>query len=92
MKSLSGASLYGRPLASLTNIRLGWKGLPETNTLAYCENPLITAVKSFIVQVAAYVEVFFNNLSLTLTANKLECLFMPYKQYQILTGKARSTH
>jgi hypothetical protein len=22
-----------------TNIRLGWKGLPETNTLAYCENP-----------------------------------------------------
>jgi hypothetical protein len=21
-----------------TNIRLGWKGLPETNTLAYYEN------------------------------------------------------
>jgi hypothetical protein len=31
------------------NIRLGWRGLPGTNTLAYCENPLITAVKSFIV-------------------------------------------
>jgi hypothetical protein len=26
---------------------LGWKGLPETNTLAYYKNPLITAVKSF---------------------------------------------
>jgi len=27
-------------------IRLGWKGLPETNTLAYYENPEITAVNS----------------------------------------------
>ncbi len=27
---------------------LGWKGLPCTNTLAYYENPKITAVKSFI--------------------------------------------
>ncbi len=25
--------------AGATNIRLGWKGLPETNTLAYYENP-----------------------------------------------------
>jgi hypothetical protein len=31
------------------NIRLCWKGLPETNTLAYYENSLITAVKSLIV-------------------------------------------
>ncbi len=30
----SGASLL---LASHTNIRLGWKGLPRTNTLAYYE-------------------------------------------------------
>ena len=36
--------------ASSTNIRLGWKGLPETNILAYYENPYNTAVKSFIVQ------------------------------------------
>ncbi len=28
-----------RPLALPANIRLGWKGLPETNTLAYYENP-----------------------------------------------------
>jgi hypothetical protein len=37
-------------LASPTIIRLGWKGLPGTNTLAYYENPQITAVKKFIVQ------------------------------------------
>jgi hypothetical protein len=29
-------------------IRLGWKGLPGTNTLAYYENSLITDRKSFI--------------------------------------------
>jgi hypothetical protein len=50
VKDLSGAPLYGRFLASPTNIRLGWKGLPWTNTLAYYENLLITTVKSFIVQ------------------------------------------
>jgi len=33
-----------------TNIRLGWKGLSRTSTLAFYENPLITAVKSFIFQ------------------------------------------
>jgi hypothetical protein len=31
-----------------TNIRLGWKGLSGSNTLAYYENLLITTVKSFI--------------------------------------------
>jgi hypothetical protein len=40
----------GQAPALPVNIRLGWKGLPETNTLAYYENPLITAAKSFIVQ------------------------------------------
>ncbi len=29
-------------------MKLSWKGLPGTNTLAYYENPKITAVKSFI--------------------------------------------
>jgi len=29
---------------------MGWKGLPGTNTLAYYENPEITAVKSSIEQ------------------------------------------
>jgi hypothetical protein len=40
-------------LASSTNIRLDWKGLPGTITLAYCENPQITDVKSFIKQALA---------------------------------------
>ncbi len=31
-------------------IRLGWKALPETNTLPYYKNLQIMAVKSFIVQ------------------------------------------
>jgi hypothetical protein len=38
-----------RILALSTNIRLGWRGLPGTNTLAYYDNPQITAVKSFTV-------------------------------------------
>jgi hypothetical protein len=29
-------------------IRLGWKGLPATTTLAYYESPYTTAVKSFV--------------------------------------------
>jgi hypothetical protein len=32
---LSGAQLKARLLASLTNIRLGWKGLLGTNALTY---------------------------------------------------------
>jgi hypothetical protein len=36
---LSRAPLLGRLLASSTNMRQGWKGLPRTNTLAYYENP-----------------------------------------------------
>jgi hypothetical protein len=49
MEPLSGTPLYGRLLASPTNIRLGWKSLPGTNTLAYYENLYITAIKSSIV-------------------------------------------
>jgi hypothetical protein len=46
VKPLSGSPLYGRLLASPTNIGLGWEVLP----LPYYKNPLIMAVKSFIVQ------------------------------------------
>ncbi len=37
---LRGASFehLGKLLASSASIRLGWKGLPETNTLTYSEN------------------------------------------------------
>ncbi len=47
---ISGAPLKGRLLASPTNIRLGWKFLPRTNTLAYNGNPQIKVVESFIAQ------------------------------------------
>ncbi len=53
MKHLSGSPLQSRLLTLPTNIRLGCKGLPGINTLAYCENPLITAVKSLIAQALA---------------------------------------
>ena len=35
-------------LALSTNIRLGWKDLPEANTLAYYEHSSIKEVKGFI--------------------------------------------
>ncbi len=34
--------------ALLANNRLGWNGLTRTNTLAYYEHLLITAIKTFI--------------------------------------------
>jgi len=37
VEHLKGA-LIGRALALLANISLGWKGLPGTNTQAYCKN------------------------------------------------------
>jgi hypothetical protein len=46
---MKGDSLW-YSLALTANTRLGWKGLPRTNQLAYDENLYITAVKSFIVQ------------------------------------------
>jgi hypothetical protein len=41
---LLGAPLKGRFLASPTNIRLGWKGLPSTNTPGYYKYSIITAI------------------------------------------------
>jgi hypothetical protein len=49
VRHFSGAPLEGRAQPFPTNLRLGWKGLPGASTLAYYENPYITAVKSFIV-------------------------------------------
>jgi len=45
--SLSDVPLYSRLLALPTNIRLGWRGLPGTNALAYYEKAILTAVKTF---------------------------------------------
>jgi hypothetical protein len=38
MNKHSGASLYGRLLALHAKFRPGWKGLPGTNTLAFCRS------------------------------------------------------
>jgi hypothetical protein len=48
VEHMKGASLAP---ALPTNIRLGLKGLPGTNTLAYYGNPQITDVISFIGEV-----------------------------------------
>jgi hypothetical protein len=48
LKHLLGALLQGRLLALPSNNRLGWKGLPVTNTLAFYENSKITAIKRLI--------------------------------------------
>jgi hypothetical protein len=48
-----GSPLKSRLLSSHTNIRLGWKGLPEKNTIAYYKNPYNTAIKSSLVQAPA---------------------------------------
>jgi len=47
MEWLKGTSIEKAP-ALLGNIRLGWKGLPRTNTPAYYKHLYITAIKSFI--------------------------------------------
>jgi hypothetical protein len=47
VEHLKGA-LLGQAQALLANSRQGWKGLSQTNTLAYYENPQITAVKSIM--------------------------------------------
>ncbi len=47
MKHLSSSLLKGRLLTLPINIRLGWKGLPGTNTLAYFENPENYGSKKF---------------------------------------------
>ncbi len=40
--------LQDRLVALPANIRLGYKGFPGTNTLAYCKKMLIIPIKSFI--------------------------------------------
>ncbi len=47
MEQLKGASLR-EDAGSFANIRLGRRGLPDKNTLAYGEKSQLTGVKSFI--------------------------------------------
>jgi len=48
VKCLLGAQLLGKLLALYSNYRLGWEGLPGTNTLVHFEHSCITGVKRFI--------------------------------------------
>jgi hypothetical protein len=48
VEPLKDASL-SPAMAFVTNIRIGWRGLPGTNAVAYYENTSITNVKSFII-------------------------------------------
>ncbi len=73
MKNLSGTPHYGKILALPMNIRLCWKGLLGTNTLAYYENSQITGMKSFITLAQGF---NVTNLFFFITdapKNKLEC-------------------
>ncbi len=47
-KHLSSAPHLCRLLTSPTNVRLGRRGLPRTNTPAYYKDSQITVVKSFV--------------------------------------------
>jgi hypothetical protein len=76
VKQISGALLKGRLLALPTNIKSGWKGLPDTNALAYYENSKITPVKSFITLVPGVNFINLLKCNLLFRANKLECLYL----------------
>jgi hypothetical protein len=47
MKYFSGTPLLSRLMALATNTKLGWKGLPKANTLAYYEHSKIADIKTF---------------------------------------------
>ncbi len=75
VEHLKGGSLR-KTQALSTIIRLGRKGLPRTNTLAYYENSKLMAAKSFITKapganVMNFLLPYFTNFH-----DKLECLSM----------------
>ncbi len=47
MKNLLGAPFQDKLLALPRNIRIGWRGLSRTNTLAYCKKFIIDGLKKF---------------------------------------------
>ncbi len=84
LKQLSGVPLQCRLLASPTKIRLGWKGLPRSNTLAYYENPLITTVKSFIVQAPECWAVHYKDQIPNGDISQNSLVLVQHHQYQVL--------
>ncbi len=75
MKHLSAAPLYGKLLALPRNIRLGWKSLPGTNTLAFNKYSLIMDVKSFITLTPGVNVLKHFFFVVCVKTNKLEHLF-----------------
>jgi hypothetical protein len=73
VKNLSGAPHYGKLLALPMSIRLGWKGLLGTDTLAYYENSQITDMKSFITLAPGFNVTKLFYLITDAPKNKLEC-------------------
>jgi hypothetical protein len=63
MKLLSGVAFWGRLLALSTNIKLGWKGLPCTNTIACYAHLKVAFVKRLITMASdmqIFISVFFS--------------------------------
>jgi hypothetical protein len=85
MKNLPCAPDKGRLLALPTNIKLVWKGLSGTNTLAYYKHLQITAVRRVVCcnikPWSQSYKTFSFSSSFILSENKLEC-FVPDKHLQ----------
>ncbi len=73
MKILSGVPHYGKLLTLSMSIRLGWKDLLGTKTLAYYENSQITGMKSFITLAPGFNVTKLFYFITDAPKNKLEC-------------------
>jgi hypothetical protein len=73
-------------MALATNIRLGWKSLSETNTLAYYENTFFTTVISFMVQAPGVKNA--RNLLVSSTADMWRFLMCDQSMYCYVYGHA----
>jgi hypothetical protein len=80
----------GRLLALPANIRLGWNGLPGTNTLAYYEKSLLTAVKHFKTLATGVNVINFFPSSLMMRPNKLGCLSLEALSSQVLEFESKA--
>jgi hypothetical protein len=75
---------------ALTNIRLGWKGLPGTNTPAYYKHSYMTEEKSFITlapKCQCYKPLYVRNLRMFV---KVFVQGRPFQPSLMFLGKATS--
>ncbi len=77
MEHLSDASFLGKLLVFPANVRLDWKVMTSTNTLAYLASSTVTKEKCFITLTPGVDDKkLFLSSSLTISPNKLVCLFL----------------